>query len=110
MTFEEAVQELRSMIATEIELTVSGPGSDGESIVNLSGEIEEVTAPQELQSAVRNLGSPATTFRVGAGSENYLTLWPNRFVRADASPPTGVRLTTRDAVISVDAKGRPWID
>jgi hypothetical protein len=110
MNFDEAVEAIEEMLGQDVEASVWGAGNDPSPVAFLHGVLERRALDPEVGALADELGESAVSYAVGDGAE--LALWPSRFVTAErvAGERSEVEVTTRDAVVRLALRSRPWID
>lgn len=111
MDFDESVRAMEALSGKAVEAEIWGVGS-GSDVAYLSGELRHMPhfAPEELPAAlVEATGEKAEIFVVG---DAHLNLWPSRFISGQRMSNTRgwLELRTKDAVLRIGPKSRPWID
>jgi hypothetical protein len=112
VNLEQTIHALDALVGSEVQAEVWGLEEDAPPVAYLAGVLRKfssaVELPVELQDAV---GNEAVVFQLGSDLNNHLSLWPDRFVKGNLlGPREGIEICTRDAVVRVRPRSRPWID
>jgi hypothetical protein len=109
--FEESLDAITALSGKQVDLEIWG-NSDGAPVAFFSGELRRMPefAPDEpFPIPASAVAETAQVFFVGDGT---FDLWPSRFL--DAEPMREgrgwIEVRTKDAVLRVGQKRRPWID
>ncbi|HVN60432.1 MAG TPA: hypothetical protein VMT59_04165 [Gaiellaceae bacterium] len=110
LPFEQAMAILRNLIPEPVEVSVWGlDNRDGAWVATIVGKSEVVELSSELPAEFRG-AARAVVLRVGEGSSNYVSFWPDRFLRGRAlEHPRGVEFVTMDGAVRVQTVGEPWV-
>ena len=110
LSFEQAIAILRDLIVEPVAVSVWGlDDRDSAPVATIVGESELVETSTELPAEFRD-AARAVVLRVGEGSSNYVSFWPDRFHRGrPLEHPRGVEFVTMDGAVRVQTVGVPWV-
>jgi hypothetical protein len=111
VNFEETVRALAELSAHAVDLEIWG-NDDGAPVAFFTGDLRRMPdfpADEPPPIPADAIGETAATFLVGEGN---ISLWPSRFVGAERlhEGRGWVEVQTKDALIRIGLKRRPWID
>lgn len=110
-SFDDALESLVRFAGVRVDVRIAGTGRRGRTVASLSGALERggLSEPPGRDIDDKVLVR-ATTFHVGDQPENYVSLWPDRFVRATSYEwPDAVEIVMQDAIVTISRR-QPWID
>lgn len=103
MSFEEAVEAIGLLSGERVDVRIWGRAEGSHTVASLCGTLKRGDLLEESPPEIANTARvKAVGFQVGIEPENYLNLWPDRFLRA-------IRHESPDAVMMI-ARRQPWID
>ena len=114
MDFDESVRALDALAGEPVEAEIWGV-ADGAPVARLSGELRHHVSyfdPDEQDATLRDALESAEICEVFVIGDAQFDLWPSRFIDGEPMPNTRgwLEFRTKDAVLRIGPKRRPWID
>lgn len=107
MEFLDAVRLLEEFAGLEARVSIRGVSDDGAALVMVVGIVERVPEPDIPPWLAERVEKPGVSFQIG-DEKNVMTLWPDRFVRAEKDELGVLELVTMDGILRVEREKLPW--